>query len=384
MRPLTHRERVLTSLSHEQPDRVPLDLGSSSVTEIVVPAYENLKRYLGFEHEIKPDGRWQRTVIPHGSILQRFDIDTRSLRLGEFKGRARKRIDADTYVDTWGITWKKTEGNFHMAVDGPFKQNEPKIDTLETFSWPDPDDSGLYQGLKERAVRLRRESDFAIVLTVVPITGIFRQCMAMRGFSEFLMDLTENTEYACRMMDIITDLCIKMAENALDTVGENVDILFFADDLGHQQSTFVSPKTYQELIKPRHRRFFAALKSHSPARLLFHSDGSIYTLVEDLIDVGVDALNPIQVSARNMDPGRLKKEFGDRLTFWGAIDTRDVLPFGSPKEVREEVRKIIDLMGKGGGYVLTSVHCIQAEVPPENIVAMFEEARSYGVHATKG
>jgi len=152
------------------------------------------------------------------------------------------------------------------------------------------------------------------------------------------------------------------------------------DDVAMQESTLVSPQVYRELIKPRHGRIVTAVKSRNNVKVLFHTCGSVYPLIEDLIEIGVDALNPVQVSARNMDPVKLKKEFGDRIAFWGAIDTHRILPFANPMEVREEVRSIIDRMGKGGGYVLSAVHNIQAEVPPENIVSMFEEAKSSGVY----
>ena len=205
----------------------------------------------------------------------------------------------------------------------------------------------------------------------------------MRGFAELLMDLYENAAFASRLLDIITDLHIKIAVNALHAAGDNVDILFFPDDLGHQQATFMSPRLYRELIKPRHKRFVEALKSRSNAKILLHSDGAIYGVIQDLIEIGIDALNPVQVSARNMDPAVLKREFGDRLSFWGAVDTQQILPFESPWKVREEVRRIIDLLGNGGGYILTSVQSIQEEVPPENIVAMFEEGKSYGVYSRR-
>jgi uroporphyrinogen decarboxylase len=163
-------------------------------------------------------------------------------------------------------------------------------------------------------------------------------------------------------------------------VGNNIDVIMWGDDLAMQQATFMSPEMYRELIKPRHKRMVAALKSRSSAKVHYHCCGSVYPLIEDLIDIGIDALNPIQVAARNMDPARLKDEFGERLAFWGAIDTQGVLPHGSPEEVRAEVRRIIDILGKGGGYILASVHNIQAEVKPENIAAMFEEGKSYGVY----
>ena len=157
MRSLTHRERVLAALSLEEPDRVPLDLGSSISTTVIIPAYENLKKYLGLEHETQIMVKRARTVIPHESILQRFDIDTLPLILGEYRGGASKQIDADTFIDSWGITWKKAPGGHFINVDGPFQNRDPKIEILETFDWPNPDNQGLYEGLKEKAKAIVEE-----------------------------------------------------------------------------------------------------------------------------------------------------------------------------------------------------------------------------------
>jgi len=191
------------------------------------------------------------------------------------------------------------------------------------------------------------------------------------------MDLQRNPEYACRMMDIITDHFFCIIKNALKVVGDNVDIVLAGDDMGTQQSTLFSPEVYRRLIKPRHKLLFDVIKTKPDLKMALHSCGSISSLLEDLIEMGVDAINPVQINAANMEPERLKEEFGDRLTFWGGIDTQKVLPFGSPDEVRREVRRIIDILGRNGGYVLNSVHNIQSDVPPENVVAMFDEACSY-------
>ncbi|MFB0508551.1 MAG: uroporphyrinogen decarboxylase family protein [Thermodesulfobacteriota bacterium] len=376
MSSMSHRERVLTTLNLQEPDRVPLDFGSSIATTIIMPAYESLKKYLGLEHETQIMMSRSRTVIPDKTILERFDIDTYPLVLGEYRGGAAKEIDHDILVDFWGTTWKRTPDGHFINVKGPFQNRQPRIELLETYEWPDPGNPGLFEGLKQKAEALYKNTDYAIVLNL-PV-GIVHLCQYMRGFAEWLMDLQTNTEFACRLLDLITDIWIKIAENALDEVGDNIDVIMWGDDLAMQQGPFMSPQMYRDLIKPSHKRMNAALKARSNAKIHYHSCGSVYLLVEDLIDTGIDALNPIQVNARNMDPARLKEEFGDRLAFWGGIDTQKVLPFGKPEEVRQEVRRIIDCMGKGGGYILASVHNIQAEVPPENIVAMFEEGKSYG------
>jgi uroporphyrinogen decarboxylase len=304
-----------------------------------MPAYENLKTCLGLEHETKFLAKRARTVIPDESVLRRLDIDTRPLFLGDYTGNMSHFIDEHTFKDAWGTTWKKApDGHFINAI-GPFQDKDPDVALLESFNWPDADNPGLFEGLRERAEALHKGTDYAVIL-VLPV-GIVHQCQFIRGFAEYLMDLVSNEEYVCRMMDIVAGIWIKIAQNALE---------------------------------------FEALKSRGGAKVHFHSCGSIYTLINDLIEIGMNALNPLQVNAKDMDPARLKEEFGERITFWGGIDTQKILPFGSPQEVRQEVRKMIDVMGPGGGYILASVHNIQAEVPPENIVAMFEEGKAYGVY----
>jgi uroporphyrinogen decarboxylase len=372
---MTHKERALAALNHQETDRIPIDFGSTISTTIIMPAYENLKRYLGFQHQTQFMVPRAQTVIPDDQVLDRFDVDFCGIRLGNFRGGNYRELDSTTVMDAWGITWKKAEGGHFINVNGPFQNAEPKLDLLEDHIWPNADEPGLYEGLRERAAHFRRTTDRAIILDL-PL-GILHQCEFLRGFGEFLMDLLINPEFAIRMMDRVADIWTRITQNALNAVGKNVDIVSWADDLSSQEAPLFSPKIYRDLVKPRHRRMIQAIKSAADVKIHYHTCGAVYDLIGDLIDIGVDALNPLQVSARNMDPARLKKEFGKRLSFWGGMDTHRLLPFGSPSEVRKEVRKMIDLMGKGGGYILATVHNIQAEVPPENIVAMFEEARSY-------
>jgi uroporphyrinogen decarboxylase len=372
---MTHKERALAALNHQETDRVPIDFGSTIATTIIMPAYENLKKYLGFQHETQLMVKRGHTVIPDDRVLDRFDVDFCGIRLGNFRGGNYRELDSTTVIDAWGTTWKKAEGGHFINVNGPFQNAEPKVELLERHIWPNPDEPGLYEDLGERAAHFRKMTDRAIILDL-PV-GILHQCEFLRGFGEFLMDLLINQEFVLRMIDRAADIWIRIAQNALNAVGKNVDIVSWGDDLASQESPLFSPKIYRDMVKPRHRRMIQAIKSGADVKVQYHSCGSVYGLINDLIDIGVDALNPLQVSARNMDPARLKEEFGDRLAFWGGMDTHRILPFGSPDGVRKEVRRMIDLMGKGGGYILATVHNLQAEVPPENIVAMFEEAKSY-------
>ncbi len=379
MKGMNHRERALAALNHQETDRVPIDFGTTLSTTIILPAYENLKRVLGLQHETQLMMKRGQTVIPDERVLDRFDVDFCGIRLGNFRGGNYREVDPTTVTDAWGITWKKAEGGHFINVSGPFQNAEPKLDILESHAWPDPDEPGLHEGLKEQAAHFRKTSDRAIILDL-PV-GILHHCEFLRGFGEFLMDLVVNPEFAGRMMDRVADIWTRMARNALKAVGDNVDIVSWGDDLASQQSPLFSPKVYRELVKPRHARMIDGIKSMGDVKVQYHTCGSVYPFIEDLIEIGVDALNPLQVSARDMDPAKLKRDFGDRLAFWGGMDTHRVLPFGTPDDVRKEVRRMVGLMGRGGGYILATVHNIQAEVPPENIVAMFDEARSCGIPA---
>jgi uroporphyrinogen decarboxylase len=375
MKSLTHRERVLKALSHERTDRVPIDFGGTRSSTIILPAYENLKKFLKLEHETKLIGKRQRTVYPDPRILEMFDVDIRPLMLGELKSKAPNELDENTMVDAWGTIWKKAPGGHFINAKGALEDADPDPGVLEQFPWPDPNDPNLYQGLRERAVSARQNGDFAVVLNLA--LGIMHQCWFMRGFEQWLLDLYQNKTFASHLLDITTDLWCNITKEALKIAGDNIDVCCFGDDMAMQEGLFINPSVYRELIKPGHKRMVDAIKAQSGAKVLLHTCGSVFSIMEDLIDIGVDAINPVQVRARDMDPAKLKQAFGTRVSFWGGIDTQRTLPFGTSQEVRHEVRKMVDCLGAGGGYVLASVHNIQAEVPPENVVAMLDEAMSY-------
>ncbi|MDP6708874.1 MAG: uroporphyrinogen decarboxylase family protein [Alphaproteobacteria bacterium] len=379
MRSMTGRERVLAALNHQESDRVPIDFGGCSAANIYFTAYDKLKAHLGLEHETVIGRRMTRTAVLDETVLQRFDVDTRVLALGAFEGTGHQReIDDDNYIDEMGAAWQKSGDGPYLNVDGPFYGGKPGVDDLDGFSWPDPGDAGYLRGLGERARALRENTDCAVVLNLP--AGVVHIGQWLRGFDTWLTDLYRNRAFVCKLMDLSAEWWSRLAEGALDAAGEYVDVVNMSDDLGSQEATLLNPEIYRELIKPRHKRMVDAVKSNSDAKVLLHSCGAVSALLDDFIEVGFDAINPVQVGARGMEPERLKAEFGDRVTFWGGIDTQRILPFGTPDEVRAEVRRIIDILGPGGGFVLNSVHNIQAEVPPENVVAMFDEARSYRRH----
>ncbi len=371
----THRQRVLDALNHKETDRVPIDFGGTYTTTIFYAAYERLKAELGVVGaETQIYSKTRRLAIPDETVLQRFDVDTRFLGLGPYDGDQRE-IDADTYLDEWGTTWKKADDGHYLYVDGPFfDEKKPDPARPDAADWPDPDNQGYYKGLRERA-EMQRATGAAVILNM-PI-GVIHQGQFVRGFGDWLKDLYKNRAFTERMMDVIAERWIAVAENALDICGDTVDIVFFGDDLAGQMAPLFDPVIYRQLIKPRHARMIDAVKHKADVKVLYHSCGAVSPMIDDLIEIGVDALNPVQVSAGDMEPASLKRRFGDRIAFWGGIDTQRVLPFGSDDDVAAEVDRVIDILGDGGGFVLNSVHNIQNDIPIANIIAMFDAGRSH-------
>lgn len=369
---MTHRERILAALRHHLPDRVPLDLGGTGSSTVSARFHERLRAYLNLPAEPPPVlfSKRSSTVIPDEVILKRFGIDARPIRTGRPDVTTEHEIDANTFIDEWSVTWRRALGEHFISVNGPFQHlAEPKPNDLGISVWPDPNDRGYYRSLGERARKLHEMTDCAVALNLP--NGPVHQSQFMRGYSEWLKDLLIHPKFVEALAERITEVWVGIATQALEESQDYVDVVSYGDDLALQSSPLMRPELYRKLIKPHHQRMAAAVKKFGKP-IVYHSCGSVYSLIPDLLDVGIDALNPVQVTAANMDTKRLKQEFGRDLTFWGGIDTQRVLPLGTPAEVREEVRRRIEDLGEDGGYVLSPVHNVQPEVPPENIVAMLE------------
>jgi uroporphyrinogen decarboxylase len=373
---MTHRERVLAALNHRQPDRVPLDLGATRSTSIVVQAYERLNRHLGSTEPPRIFSKWLNIAHPSQAMLQRFDIDTRSVGQGPPDNWQDIVFPDGAYQDEWGVVRSRPAGClYYDLTKSPFA-GEVGVANLDRHPWPDPHDPGRCRGLKEEAQRLRQETDYAIALNMPG--GVVTQAQFLRGFEDWFADLIADPTFYHALLERITDLWIEMAKDELDAAGDCADFCFFGDDVAFQDGPMMSMELYRTMVKPYHARVFSYIKSRSSAKILYHSCGSVAHLIPDLIELGVDALNPVQVSAKGMDTKTLKREFGKDICFWGAIDTQRVLPFGSPADVAAEAKRRIEDLGLGGGYVLCAVHNIQADVSPENICAMYDTARQPG------
>ena len=373
MREMTSRERVLAAINHEEPDRVPVDLGGLA-TNIQTAPFNELKDYLGLTFETKNFLR-DHVEIPE-EILDRFGVDTRYIRLNPPKKSWKMKIDPDnSYVDEWGCRWKKPESSFYWdIVNHPLK--EATIEDLEAYPWPDPNDPGRTEGLRERVKWLRENTDYAIVADM-PALGIFELAwVSLRG-PTFFMNMIFDKPFVNALLGKITDTLLGIYKNYIDAVGEFIDIINVSDDLGTQNGPLISLESYRELIKPYEKKLWQSIKDQTDAKLYLHSCGSIYQFIPDLIEMGVDIIDPVQVKAKDMETRKLKAEFGDKITFWGAIDTQEVLPFGTPEDVENEVKRRIGDLAPGGGYVLAPSHNIQPGVPPENVCTMFEVAQKH-------
>lgn len=378
MSAMSHRQRVMKALNHQQPDRVPIDLGGTTASALVSIAYENLKRHLDVNTEMRLT-QYPGLGAPGEEVLDLLGIDTRILVQPRIKGGAHW-IDGvelpGCQVDGWGVGRQRTEDGRGYVVRAPLA-GEPSLHDLRTYGWPDPDDLALTKGLAAVARDLHDATGRAIIMFIP--ARVFSLGQRLCGFEDWLVSLVARPKFAEVLLDIVVDIESEMVKNILEAVEDNVDVVFCAEDLGMQTAPLISPELYRRIIKPRHKKLFDAIKSHTRAKLLFHSDGAIAPFIGDLIDVGIDVLNPVQVSAVGMnDTAWLKREFGRDLCFWGAIDTQHVLPFGTPEEVRAEVKRRIEDLAPGGGYVLAPTHNILADVPPENVCAMVEAARQYG------
>lgn len=374
---MNHKERVLMALDHEEPDRVPVDLGGRQTT-FMVETYEQFKSHLGINDlpTKMMSHKWQ-TVYVDEQILNRFSIDCRHVRPPvkaepEFSETAEAKI---TFVDEWGVK-RIIDAGYASIIDYPLQT--ATLQDLEAYAWPNPAEIFDYTSIRNQALQLHSEGEYAIVGNMGSPGNIFEQSWYMRGLTEFFMDLVDNKDFAHELMSKITEIRKQNAKYFLSEVGEYLDVFQLADDLAMQNGPYMSPQLYREMIKPYQVELFRFVKQLTPAKIYYHSCGSVTRLLDDLIDVGVDILNPVQISADGMETDQLKQRFGNKLSFWGAMDTTEILPNGTADNVRNEVRRIIHDLAPEGGFVLASVHNLQPDIPPENILAMFEAASQYG------
>jgi uroporphyrinogen decarboxylase len=405
---MTPRERVLKALDHQAPDRVPLDCGGTTVTGIGAVAYARLKEFLGIQGgQTQVYNMMMQLALPEQWFIDRFEIDVVDLTRvfcedpeewsdWEMPEGYRGRFPA------WIAMERQDGGWVHKDADGDilgvmpaggyyFDQafwplTEPVLDEADelerhlnkvwttTMAVPRPgsfDDSAFLEALEHKARRLYEETDYAVAASFN--ASLFEISQRLLRHDNFFTDLVLDRKRVEAILDRLVEMYVADAERFLRRIGPYVNVIRVSDDLGMQMGPQISPKMFREVFKPRYKAIYDAIKKETGAKLFLHSCGSIYRFLPDLIDIGVDIINPVQTSAAEMDPRRLKEEFGGDLVFWGGgCDGQSVLALGSPDDVRREVEEKMEILAPGGGFVFCQVHNIMPETRPENILAMYE------------
>ena len=378
---MNSRQRILAAINHQEPDRIPFDLGSTQVTGIHVVAYQRLREYLGLP-PVKPIlcDVIQQLALPDYDVVEKLGVDVRGLfPRNSHNWKVVNKVVGDywEYFDEWGITHcrPKPDGLYYSMVRSPLADVSVTQDDIRQHNWPDTGDLHRIAGLREQALSYRAQGK-AVMLKGV-LAGVFEMAQRVRGMETLLMDMASNPELAGAFFDKMVELKLAFWDMALPQLGEVIDVVSEADDYGTQMSQLISPRMFRQQIKPRLKALFTRIKQLAPnAKLFFHSCGNVRPLLPDFVELGVDILNPIHITATGMEPAALKRGFGKDIVFWGGgVDTQDILPHGTPQQVKDDVRKNIDALAPGGGFVFNTVHNIQADVPPENVVAMIEALR---------
>ena len=399
---MTHRERVLRALKHEEPDRVPIDIGGTLSTGIMAVAYKKLKEHLGIDEKpVKVVDTGQQLAWVEEEVLEQFDADVKPLfRLVDWLGMSLDEwkegeltdgtkalvpkgfspVKEGSYwcVKSEGITIaKRSESSFYFDRAFHPLRDVRTIGELKRKYKPDRISQKERRYLEEEARRLREKSDRLIVGNFGG--NLLESGQWLMGYERFMACLATRRELVEYLLDMLLEDHLANLEVYLEAVGENVDVIQFGDDFGMQDGLQISPSLYREVFKPREKKMWDFIKKKGNYKIFLHSCGSIHEILPDLIEIGLDIINPVQISAKGMEPERLKKEFGNDLVFWGGgCDTQHTLPHGTLEDIEEEVKRNISIFAPGGGFVFAPVHNIQADIPPEKIVKLYESARSYG------
>lgn len=377
MEELTSRERVRLAANRQQPDRVPLDLVP------MVETYRNLIKYLELDvpEDVRPGG-WT-TVSPHPRVMDALGMDIVRVESGRPEGARPAPGPDGSVADEWGVGRKQVwHGTSYYNEITYHPLAEATVEDLENYPWPDPDDPGRTRGLEEKARRLYEETEYGIMARFGD--SVNDGCWYLRGQQQWMMDYILNPEFVETLLDKVLEITIRINENCMRAAGKYVDILRLGgEDMGTQQNLLWSPEHLRRFWFPRLTRLISRTREvfheYNPnGKIMLHTDGAIRPIIPDLIECGVDMLDPIQPRPRGMDAASIKQEFGDRLAFHGGIDLQEVLPNYTPEQVQEEVRQKIRELGPGGGYIVCPAHSVPEDCPPENIVAMCQAVLRYG------
>jgi uroporphyrinogen decarboxylase len=383
---MNSRERILKTLNHEEPDRVPFDLAGSTWTGITNTAYQNLRKHLGLtvSNPVWSDVI-QQIVIPSEEILNELNVDTRGVfpltsHNWDVYSKLKDAGEYYEYFDEWGFTHHFPKNGFWFSL---VKHSMDTVDfesegVIEKFAWPDAGNKQRFVEMREKAIQFRNQNK--IVMTKGLCAGLFEMHQRVRGMENAMLDPFLFSVNSDKLVGKLADLKIEFWDALLNELGDVVDIVGEGDDYGTQQSQLIDPEQFREYYKPHFERVLSFIKKKSPnVKIMFHSCGNVRPIIPDFIKIGIDILNPVHITATGMEPVQLKKDFGNEIVFWGGgVDTQKVLPSGNLQEVADDVKRNIAALAPGGGFVFSTVHNIQAEVPPQNIVAMMTALKEFG------
>ena len=382
---MTSRERVIKSLNHEEPDRVPIDLGGFQ-TGIHKRAYRALIDHLGFNEEIRTLDPVQQLAIPSETILQKFHADIRYVTAhapdgfeGKIEINDREGRRWHDLRDEFGVVWSMPDDQMLYMDISHHPLSEATIKDVERYPFPNGGDPSRFTGVREKALSMRQNTPYALSSGICGVT--YEVCWYLRGMERWFLDTMENRAFCEALIDRTAQYWVDWMTGFLGEVGDVLDIIMIGDDLTGQDGPMFAPQFYRDVVRPRQQKVIDTIKQRTKAKIWYHTCGDCSEYIPDLINMGIDILNPVQINTRGMDPKFLKAAYGKDLVFWGGgIDSQRVLPFASPEKIREEVRKNLEVLKPGGGYVFNNVHNIQPGVPPENIVAMYEAAYEFGFY----
>jgi uroporphyrinogen decarboxylase len=378
---ISRQEQFNAALNHKETGKIPLDIGGSIVTSIAAGAYEKLRDKLKLpKKQVQIQNLYSMTARIDEDVLEVLDVDTRFF-MDDPNRKLQELTEKDGYLfysDNWGFEYSRSKkSNSGFSVTKHPLADAETIDDVANFKWQSASNNMDIEWIKKRAKFLAEQEKVPIILEL-DIGGVFEFPCWLRSMENFCIDLAMKPMLAEAIIDKIVQYKIECYDLILPEIGEYVDIVRESDDLAGQTGLLISKNTYQKYIKPAHKKIFDSIKKRCKSKTCLHSCGSIRELIPDFIDSGVEVLNPVQTSAYNMDLPELKREFGKDIAFWGAgCDSQFILPTASPEKIGEEVKKVLEILAPGGGFICAPINMIQNDVPPENILAFANAVREY-------
>ena len=368
---MNSRDRVQTAITFKEPDRIPID-NNGNVSGMHEVAYNNLLKYLGFNDEVRIYDPVQRLAEVSDEIKDMLGVDTRYIYPNAPSNYQFIEKPDGTFKDEYGTVYRRV-GYYADAHKSPLR--DKTLEEIKSFKLPDPGDPSRFEGIRERAISLNKNTEYSI--WAGHVNSLFYLAWCLRGLDQFMTDLYGDPDIAEYLMDAIVDWNIGFFEKFYEEIGDLIDVFWIGDDWGIQNGPLVSPEYFRKEVVPRFKKMISFIKTKTDAKCCYHSCGATYWCMNDMIEMGVDIIHPIQANAKGNDTEKLKAEFGKRITFHGGTNNQGVFHKNINILTIDTLKRIKDL-APGGGYIFSSGHNIQANMPPENILRLFELGREYG------